>query len=439
MAVAVIFFMCICARAYASRVYGSGEELVFVSVLQDGLGDSLTVFFRQNVYKFEPEFRQNGARCAAFVERLEKMRTNDSIQVTKVQIYSSASPEGRESLNENLAKNRAESVLTYLHKFLTFEDKIVSINPITEDWETLADLIEADSSVPSRQQALDIIMNSSDPDRKAKLMNLGEGKTWNYVYEKYFPQLRAFRVYVYIGIPEAEPVAEPAPEVVPVIVAEPQVEQKVEPQPVVAAPVYDEVVSAEPAVQKDVVCVPSWNRQITVKTNVIGWAMLGANIAVEADIIPHLSFALPFHYSGGLDYFKETIKFRGIVLQPEVRWYPWLSEDGDNDGFYVGAHFGLGWYNFALDGEWRYQDHKGRVPSYGGGLSLGYATQFKKNPRWGMEFGVGGGVYKSKYDVFFNEHNGPYYDQGVEKIWFGVDNVTVSFTYKFDVKKGGRK
>ena len=57
-----------------------------------------------------------------------------------------------------------------------------------------------------------------------------------------------------------------------------------------------------------------------------------------------------------------------------------------------------------------------------------------------MEFAVGGGVYDSKYDLFYNEANGPYHQKGVRKIWYGVDNASISFTYKFDVKqKGGKK
>lgn len=161
-------------------------------------------------------------------------------------------------------------------------------------------------------------------------------------------------------------------------------------------------------------------------------------MAVEYDVIPHLSVALPFYYSGGLDYFKETLKFRGIVLQPEIRYYPWL-QDGDNGGFYVGAHLGLGWYNFALDGDYRIQDHKGRRPAWGGGLGVGYSLQFKKNPRWGMEFALGAGVYDAKYDMFYNEANGPYFKQGIRKTWFGIDNAAVSFTYRFDLKKKGGK
>ena len=167
--------------------------------------------------------------------------------------------------------------------------------------------------------------------------------------------------------------------------------------------------------------------------------MLGANISIEYDVCQHISVALPVHYCG-FDYFKETVKFRGLSIQPEVRYYPWLDENMKNNGFFVGAHLGAGLYNFALGGDYRVQDHKGKRPAYGGGIGLGYELKFKKNPRWGMEFSIGGGVYDVCYDIFYNENNGPYYEKKVRDIWFGVDNASISFTYMFDlVKKGGKK
>ena len=384
------------------------------------LGDSLTVFFRQGVDTFEPDYKQNERRCREFVERLEKLQASEHSRIAKIQIYSSASPEGSRAVNEKLAVNRAKSVTSYLHDALSFQDSIVFIHAIVEDWETLATMVEADNSVPSKDEALAIINDSSDPERKSHLMKLKGGRTWNYLYRKYFPLLRTFRLAVYVA-----PLHDKVEAKVPSIAS--TIPHKFELQNLPYIPsTYDPQ--------------PQWTRQITLKTNMLGWALMGENIAAEFDIIPHLSVAVPFYYSGGLDYFTETIKFRGIVLQPEVRWYPWLSEQKTNDGFFVGAHFGLGWYNFALNGDYRIQDKDGNTPSYGGGVSVGYAMQFKKKPRWGMEFALGGGVYKSTYDMFFNEANGPIYSEDNQKIWFGVDNAAVSFTYKFDVKqKGGRK
>ena len=248
------------------------------------------------------------------------------------------------------------------------------------------------------------------------------GAVQNYLYKHYFPQLRTFRISVWVD-PRIDAV-------VSKIQFEPIQTAYIAPDPFESR--ISEILNVEPVPMP---VQPQWHREITVKTNFLGWALLHGNIAVEYDIIPHLSVAVPFYYSGGMDYIKETIKFRGIVLQPEVRYYL-----RDNDGFYGGAHFGLGWYNFALDGEFRIQDHKGRRPAIGGGISLGYAMKFKKQPRWGLEFAIGAGVYDVMYDVFYNEPNGAYAEHGMHDTWFGIDNAAISLTYSFPLKKKeGRK
>ena len=193
--------------------------------------------------------------------------------------------------------------------------------------------------------------------------------------------------------------------------------------------------SSVQAQQVDVSSHPKgWTRQLHVKTNAIGLAMAIANVAVEVDICKHLSFTLPIYYSAW-DYFKPTLKFRTLMIQPELRY--WFSQH--NEGFFVGAHFGYGYYNFALDGEFRTQDHNRETPSIGGGLSVGYRTHLDKKRRWKMEFAVGGGYYDSKYDKFRNEENG-FLVGTYQQQWMGVDQVAVSLAYTFHLsKKGGKR
>jgi hypothetical protein len=93
-------------------------------------------------------------------------------------------------------------------------------------------------------------------------------------------------------------------------------------------------------------------RHIYVKTNVLGWGLLISNLGIEVDMGNHLSFSLPIYYSGW-DYFTQTIKFRTLAVQPELRYWP----TGNNDGLFIGAHFGMAYYNIAVDGPWRYQDY----------------------------------------------------------------------------------
>ena len=403
---AVALFTCVCAQA--QQVYH--------------VGDSLAVYFRQGDAEFDPAYNRNAERCREFVQKVDKLRQLAGGRVAKVTIFASASPEGNMALNEKLAQNRAKNAINYLHNDLQFADSVVFIQIVTEDWEGLARNAIADPDVPHKAQALEIITNSQDPQRKENLKKLAGGAAWNYLFGKYFPQLRTFKIHVWVD-PRIDAV-------VSKIKFEPVQSGYIAPDSFESR--ISEILNVEPVPMP---VQPQWQSEITVKTNFLGWGMLHGNIAVEYDIIPHLSVALPFYYSGGLDYIKETIKFRGIVIQSEVRYY--LK---DNDGFYGGAHFGLGWYNFALDGEFRIQDHKGRRPAIGGGISLGYAMKFKKQPRWGLEFAIGAGVYDVMYDVFYNEPNGAYAEHGMHDTWFGIDNAAISLTYSFPIKKKeGRK
>ena len=382
--------------------------------------DSLSVYFRRDSHIFEPNLNDNGARCDEFVEELLRVQSNSSLVITGVEFVASASPEGAVAYNEWLVQQRANSVAEYLREKISFADSVIVVRNITEDWKRLEEMILADPNVPGRKQVLEIISNYEGDEAETQLMDLLDGKAWKYIYRNFFPVLRSFRVCICIGSNMMD------------------IEKLVFTEvPALEAPVPGLTYTPKPVTAP---AVPKWTRQITLKTNMLGWALLGENIAVEADLCPQLSIAVPFYYSGGLDYFKETLKFRGIVLQPELRWYPSAGKTLKNDGFFVGAHFGLGWYNFALNGDWRIQDHRGETPAYGGGIGIGYALKFKKNPRWGMEFAIGGGVYSVLYDRFYNEANGPYDEQAISDIWFGVDNAAISFTYDFDlIKKGGKK
>ena len=173
----------------------------------------------------------------------------------------------------------------------------------------------------------------------------------------------------------------------------------------------------------------AWSRQLHVKTNAIGLGMGIANVAVEIDLAKHWSFTLPVYYSAW-DYFKTTLKFRTLTVQPEFRY--WFKEQ--NEGWFVGAHFGLGYYNYAHDGDYRYQDHDGKSPAIGGGISLGVRTPLSKKHRWYLEFVLGGGVYDTSYDRFYNVEDGKLIDT-TSKVYWGIDNAAINISYKFNLKK----
>ena len=175
--------------------------------------------------------------------------------------------------------------------------------------------------------------------------------------------------------------------------------------------------------------LPDWNRHLSIKTNALGLGMGISNLAIEIDICKHLSLSIPAYYSA-LNYFKQSIKFRTLATQPELRFWP----KKDNNGFFLGLHGGIAQYNIAVDGDLRYQDHNGTSPAYGGGLGLGYRLPMSKNGKWQIEFTLGAGAYKLKYDTFYNVDNGNYIDT-YDNIYIGIDNAAINISYQFDLKK----
>lgn len=168
------------------------------------------------------------------------------------------------------------------------------------------------------------------------------------------------------------------------------------------------------------------SRQLTLKTNIPALGLLIGNAAVEIDLTKALALHIPVYYSA-LDYFNTELKFRTLAVQPEVRWY--IPESRK---FFTGVHFGLAWYNFALGGNYRYQDRDGDTPAIGGGISLGYRQPLCRDGRWKLEFTVGGGAYRLRHDLFYNEGNGAFAGEE-SKTYIGLDNVSMSISYSINM------
>ena len=171
----------------------------------------------------------------------------------------------------------------------------------------------------------------------------------------------------------------------------------------------------------------AYKHSVYLKSNLPAWVMLWANAAIEVDLAPHWSLSMPIYYSGW-NYFSSRVKFRTFTFIPEARW--WVK--GDNMGLFVNAHLGVGSYNYADKGEYRYQDKNGNTPALGGGLGIGYRFECCscKSKNWTIEVEIGAGAYRLSYDRFLNYPNGPLIDSK-KRTFFGIDQASLSFCYRF--------
>ena len=393
----------------------------------------ICVDFRVNSTVIDSAYSDNAFRMREIIDFLRTIRQDSTIRVVEISFCGAASPEGSDQLNRRLAHGRLTTLEKLVRKEVEIPDSLITRNDSYIPWNYLKSQIQ-DSKIAHKEEVIAILEeearlvdyhhpNTHIDNRIIKLKALDGGKVWQQMNRLFFKRMRnACAVFVTYK-KELPPVQEPV--IVPdTVVVEPPVE--------VVEIVPDTTAIVEVVIPE----IEEWSRKLHLKTNAIGLGMAIANIAAEIDLAKHWSFTLPVYYSAW-DYFKSTLKVRTFAVQPEFRY--WLSEE--NDGFFAGVHFGLAYYNIALDGDYRYQDHNRETPAIGGGVSIGYRMPISKNNRWRLEFSLGAGAYANHYDKF---HNTPRTKDGlmiesIKKTYWGIDQAAVSFSYSFDLKKKGGK
>lgn len=388
------------------------------------------VDFRVNSTQIESGYKDNATRISELINFLRQVQADSTINIVNISFCGAASPEGSYELNRMLAKGRMESLEKLVRSRVEIPDSVVTHNDSYIPWEYLSSLVNA-SDISHKDEILkiineearivDYIGDRSIDNRVLRLKALDGGKVWKELNRRYFSRMRNACV-VFVTFQK-----EVSPSITPVV------EETDSVYTIDTSAIMPVLLDSIQPVQQTPIA-EQWHRTLSVKTNALGLGLAIANAAVEIDLCKHWSFNLPVYYSAW-DYFSETIKFRTLAVQPEIRY--WFSEKNlRNDGWYLGAHFGLAYYNIATNGEYRTQDHDGTSPALGGGLAVGYRMPISKNNRWKMEISIGAGAYKLHHDKFRNYHNGLLVSTE-KKAYIGIDQASVSFSYTFDLKRKG--
>lgn len=396
--------------------------------------ENIIIGFRLNDTVIDADFADNSAGLAKIpelLELIEQYNASPAEKKLKLKYQGAASPEGPREINVKLAEQRLEALRRFLPIYCDTDNIFFSKDYIP--WEWMANKVET-SDLNDKEEILAIIAEGETivpytrgrtiDNRVLKLRKHNKGRTWAYLKNNLFDEMRFASVSLTLEYPEPEleieQVVEPEPE------KEPVIESKSEDIDVVSV-VESEV---EPVV---VDCLPV--KHLYIKTNVLRWLLTQSNIGIEVDVAPHWSVDIKAAYSA-CNYFSRTLKFRTTDIKPNARY--WFG--CNNSGWYVEAHFGLAWYNFAFDGKYRFQDHDRGTPAIGGGIGAGYRMPISNNRKWNIEFGVSAGAYRLHYDKFLNEPNGRKVGEE-RRTYIGPDDAWVTVSYRFDLngKGGGNK
>lgn len=366
--------------------------------------------FKVNLTNVEADYHNNNERLNAMLIHLDSIVMNPLRKVSRISVVGTASPEGPLKGNIRLAENRAKAFIRILQSRYNFPDSIYTVATIPEDWDGLRSMLRNDSTIPYGEIVLRFLDESEDMEpnlRERRLKSLAGGKAFDSMRTFTLPYLRRTSVIVDYDKRFIPPFA------ISDSVAHGARYLK---QPMPSLPLELKLPAVSP------LALPR-RRFFAIKTNLLGDAMLCANLGIEIELWPRWSLDIPVWYSP-YDITRRW-RIRLLAVQPEVRY--WLKNAGE--GHYFGVHASVIGFNVSFNGDYRYQDPNHAAA--GGGLGYGYAFHLDKSHRWSMEAQIGVGFITYKWDRYLNTgRNGEYLAQGKGTYW-GITRAGITLAYKF--------
>ena len=189
------------------------------------------------------------------------------------------------------------------------------------------------------------------------------------------------------------------------------------------------VVSAQDSSRYDDLILPRWN----IKTNLLYDATATFNLGVEFRIGEKMSFDLPVSYNPWT--FANNKKWKHVLVQPELRWWPRTTFDGH----FLGVHGHYATYNVGglpnPPFSQYMNEHRFEGWLAGAGVSYGYRYNF--DHRWAAEATVGIGYAYLSYDEFECAKCGELLSSEL-KSYFGPTKVGLNLIYGFGGQKGAK-
>ncbi len=356
-------------------------------------------------------FDMDSVRLAHSLRELELLDADEQSVIKRVEFYSSVSPEGTRNINTRLSKERIATAENIIRSRLTLPMNVEVVrNERYIPWsDGLLPAIKADKSVPYRDELLSLCVAQpdakGDDSRLERLKSARGGELWEIVQERYFDHLRRGGAVITVErVINDELISKDIFGEMPPIV-------------------LDGMLSG--TVQKE--SAKSANHAISIKTNAAAVAALITNIGIEVKLAPRWSLDLMGAYSP-YNMIVPNRKIRLFGGRPEVRF--WWGEPMKR-GHFLGLHGFASAFNVQLGNKARYQDPNHVL--WGAGLAYGYALPLGKKERWGVEFTIGLGYARIKYDKYDGAINGQFIERKTVN-YYGPTRLGVNFSYRFDIE-----
>ena len=150
---------------------------------------SALINFELNKYKLLNHYKNNSEVLDEVDHIVRELRSDPNLNITEFTITGYASPEGVPQHNMTLSENRAHAFVAYLKDRYNISPHMIKTNWKGEDWDGLKKIVE-ESSLPNKDEILQVISGNDIMVCKTKLKQLNGGNTYKMLLENYYPSLR---------------------------------------------------------------------------------------------------------------------------------------------------------------------------------------------------------------------------------------------------------
>lgn len=389
-------------------------------------------YFRINSSSIDMSYMGNANHYERLEAYLMDQLRGGSSEIDSIVIIGSSSPEGNTNRNRRLSTARYMALRSYImDRFPMIDSRRILSGDKGENWDGLLEYVEADSNVPRRQDVIGIIkMSSSRSSREYFLRVLDFGIPWRYISRNILPLLRggaSIRVYSGArvgdsdggdsgdsggldggdggGLDRGDSVARQDS----IVRQSPASSDSILLGMLFGRDTLSRAELTRDTLSLDTLSLDTLNRVAfkldtppvvavagrplwSVKTNLLYWAALQAN--VEAEFYFGRHWSLNFEYQ--IAWWKNSSKhqyYQFTHCGPEGRY--WFRGDNNFRGHYVGIHVGFGIYDLSLGVE--DQQYEGYQGEFAIALGISYGYVWKLGKILHLEAGFGFGYVMTEY------------------------------------------
>ncbi len=371
---------------------------------------SVRIYYRVGRSTLDTLLRDNATRLREFGWRMEAFLADTTCRMQSVRITSGTSPEGGSTVNDRLAKERAEHIGAFLKGNARLDTLRFESLPGGVDWKGFERLVAA-SEMPYKEEVLDILRNTPEwiydhtgmitDGRRRQLMLLRGGRPWYYMEEHFFPELRYSAVSIAWDI-----APKPLPRLELTIRDTLQVKGTLR--------LRETTVPAES---------PEKPFYMALKTNMLYDAALVPNIGIEFFLGKGWTISGNGMYAWW-DNDRKHNYWRIYGGELDVRkYFGRRAKEKPLTGHHLGLYGGIVTYDFELGG----RGYLGDRWSYYTGIEYGYSLPVAK--RLNIDFGIGIGYFGGEYKEYVPMDGHYVWQVTKQRHWFGPTKAEISLVW----------